>query len=174
MSPPADKPSPRQFDWGPAAESGFEGYKEWAVYGLLIALLAVCGWFLLDLDKAPPAPAPLPDVPAAIPLTPPTAAMTASPATARPVPPTPAAAVPEPAGEPAFFVQLGAFGDEDSARLAQERAAARGFVASLTVPNEQYEMYRLILGPFRQEAEAERTARQLNELDFPCFVIESP
>ncbi|NLI78615.1 MAG: SPOR domain-containing protein [Candidatus Riflebacteria bacterium] len=173
MSPPADKSSPRQFDWGPTAESGFEGAKEWAVYALLLALLAVCGWFLLDLDKAPPAPAPLPDVAVTIPLTPPAPPTTASPATSRPTP-TPAAAVAPPPEEPTFFVQLGAFGDEDSARLAQERAAARGFVASLTIPNEQYEMYRLMLGPFRQEAEAERTARQLNELDFPCFVIESP
>lgn len=173
MAPPADKPSTRQFDWGPTAESGFEGIKEWAVYGLLVVLLAVCGWFLLDLEKAPPASSQLPDVPAAIPLTPPVPAVTGTTTAALPAPPS-AGPVTAPPEEPTFFVQLGAFGDEESAQLAQDRAAAKGFVASLTVPNEQYEMYRLMLGPFRQEAEAERTARQLNELDFPCFVIESP
>jgi len=55
-----------------------------------------------------------------------------------------------------------------------KRLSENGMVASLTAPNELYEMYRILMGPFNMEAEAEKTARQLNELDFPCFVIESP
>lgn len=165
----------RQFDWGPSAEAPFEGVKEWAIYGMVAFLLAVCGWFLLDLEKAPPA-GPVGVVPPADQaLNRPSAPLPASAGVMTPPPSSPQPAViEEPEAPPTFFVQLGAFGDEDSAKLAMERLEKKGMVASLTIPNEQYEMYRLLMGPFRAESEAEKTARQLNELDFPSFVIESP
>ena len=80
------------------------------------------------------------------------------------------AAVP---GRSLFFVQLGAFAEEDSAQEAFQRALKAGFPASMAVPDEQYDMYRLLMGPYANEQEAEQNSRKLQDLDFPSFVIES-
>lgn len=182
---------PRRFDWGPTNDQSLDGVKEGAVYVVLMVLLGVCGWFLIDFDKAPPmvrpVEAPLPDAPTSTAMTgvaPQTGARPGSAAVGLPADPRAGQGAPpmegaaahatEAAAPPAFYVQLGAFGDEESARLAQERARKKGFMATLTPPNEQYEMFRLTIGPFADEAAAEKIARQLNELDFPCFVLESP
>ncbi len=199
MSGTTEPPANRRFDWGPTSDQSLDGVKEWAVYAILVVLMGVCGWCLIDFDKAPlavrPTEAPLPDAPT------PTVVAGAGAGPVRPAGPgssgraagtgagtemktgagrgtAPGEGSPAGAAVPdaplAFHVQLGAFGDEDSARLAQERARKKGFEAVLTKPNDQYEMYRLTIGPFADEAAAEKVARQLNELDFPCFVIESP
>lgn len=72
------------------------------------------------------------------------------------------------------MVQSGAFGDEESARTFYLKLKDLGFNVSMALPDEQFEMYRILLGPFQSEKEAESKARRLNELDFPSFVIESP
>ncbi|MBF0499082.1 MAG: SPOR domain-containing protein [Candidatus Riflebacteria bacterium] len=79
-----------------------------------------------------------------------------------------------PHSPPSFIVQLGAYVDDESARSTYDHLKADGFTATLASPSEQFEMYRVYLGPFKTEAEAEGLSRRLNELDFPCFVIESP
>lgn len=86
---------------------------------------------------------------------------------------SPASALP-PARKPSFHVQLGAFGDEETAKATFEQVKKKGFDATFLAPDEQFEMYRVTMGPYSEEPEANRIARQLNELDFPCFVIESP
>ncbi|HEY9070296.1 MAG TPA: SPOR domain-containing protein, partial [Candidatus Ozemobacteraceae bacterium] len=75
--------------------------------------------------------------------------------------------------KPRFHVQLGAFGDEETARSTGDALKKKGFDAAIMAPDDQYEMYRVLMGPFDREDEAEALARKLNELDFPCFVIES-
>gem|GEM_PF-725675 len=175
----SEKHTERQFDWGPSSENSHDSIKEWGVYCSVAFLLAVCGWFLLDLEKAPHTGSssigPISET-----LTQPSNSpgSASSPAISQSDPhlanQTAAVSTEESGVTSAFFVQLGAFGDEDSAGLAMKRLSENGMVASLTAPNEQYEMYRILMGPFNMEAEAEKTARQLNELDFPCFVIESP
>ena len=69
--------------------------------------------------------------------------------------------------------QLGAFGDEESARLVYEKLKSLGYQGSIVLPSEQNELYRLVIGPFKTEKEADAISRKLNELDFPSFVIES-
>ena len=79
-----------------------------------------------------------------------------------------------PRKQPSFQVQLGAFGDQEAAQATFEQLKAKGFTAQLLLPDDQFEMYRVTMGPYADENEANRIARQLNELDFPCFVIQSP
>ncbi len=162
--------SKRDFDWGPESGSDFEGIKEWAVYALLIALLIAGVWFIFDSvppsegrkSAAPAETNTLPEPPA-----PEERNDLASPAAVAPNTPEPAPPL------PAFKVQLGAFSDQESAAATLEELKDKGFAAVLSPPDEQYEMYRIHLGPFGSEAEAEKTARKLNEMDFPCFVLES-
>lgn len=72
-----------------------------------------------------------------------------------------------------FFVQLGAFADETSAREVFEQMTAEGFAPTLAAPDENYELFRIFVGPFDSAHQAEEIAQRLNELDFHCFVIES-
>ena len=39
--------------------------------------------------------------------------------------------------------------------------------------DEQFEIYRLVVGPYETEKIAEDKAEQLNEIGFPCFVVEA-
>ncbi|HOT29406.1 MAG TPA: SPOR domain-containing protein [Candidatus Ozemobacteraceae bacterium] len=166
----------RSFDWGPPAIGVSENIKEYSIYLLIAVLIAGVGWLLIDTGPemprgsaaknaeqadeaevagdvdAPPVPR---DEPAA-------AKVTVTPGEVVPIVAT-----------PRFHVQLGAFGDEETARTTVEALRQQGHVATFTVPDDQYEMYRVLMGPFAQEAEAEALARRLNELDFPCFVVES-
>lgn len=169
-------PADRSFDWGPPAVGVSEDIKEYGIYLLIAVLIAGVGWLLIDTgpdmprgsattnaeqtdevdvaDDADEAPVP-----------------SAEPAASQ-VKVTPGEVVPIVA-TPLFHVQLGAFGDEETARTTVEALKKHGHVATFTAPDDQYEMYRVLMGPFAQEAEAEALARRLNELDFPCFVVES-
>ncbi len=174
VAPPG--PVDRSFDWGPPAVGVSENIKEYSIYLLIAVLIAGVGWLLIDTG---------PDMPRG------SAAKNAEQAdevdvagdvdegpvpSAEPAAPqvtvTPGEIVPIVA-TPRFHVQLGAFGDEETARTTVEALKKHGHVATFTAPDDQYEMYRVLMGPFAQEAEAEALARRLNELDFPCFVVES-
>lgn len=162
----------RGFDWGPPSSgSAFSATKEWIIYALLAILVGSAGWMLIEWPSRPSS--------SALPMTPDRAEGPGESNT----PPTmvvnnshsngTSSAALEKKPRAVFMVQLGAFGDEESARVAYEKVKGLGFSPSISLPDEQYEMYRLLMGPFSHESEAEGMARRLNELDFPCFVIES-
>lgn len=163
----------RGFDWGPPSSgSAFNATKEWIIYALLAILVGSAGWMLIEWPSRPSS--------SALPVTADRAegsgeGTNQTPATAVNKPEsngTSSAAI-DKKSRAVFMVQLGAFGDEESARVAYEKVKGLGFSPSISLPDEQYEMYRLLMGPFSHESEAEGMARRLNELDFPCFVIES-
>ncbi len=153
----------RQFDWGPPASAG-DGLKEWLLYFIIMFLLGSGVWVLLDINgqkaplkvhvEAPVTKAVSPDVPAP--------AAQQSVVTAPSVP------------KSRFHVQLGAFADEASAKEVFNQLAADGFSPTLAVPDEQYEIHRVLVGPFDTEQEAEDKAGQLNALGLHCFVTETP
>ncbi len=155
----------RQFDWGPPASAG-DGLKEWLLYVLILALLGAGVWVLLDINgqKALPAVASRPDTVVNRPVEAPVVAPTSE----VPVPP-----LQTPVSDK-FYVQLGAFADEASAREVFNQLTADGFSPTLAVPDEQYEIHRVLIGPFNSEPEAEEKAGQLNVLGLHCFVTESP
>jgi hypothetical protein len=160
-------PDERGFDWGPPAGSHTDLFKEWTVYLFLFLLIGGGIWLLIEPglgreNKGFPLP-PEPAVPAG------TTAVPAAPGGQQPAA---APAVSQPQG-PVYMIQLGVFGDEESAKLAYQKLKSLGFSGSVALPDDHFEMYRLLVGPFREENEAESMARRLNELDFPCFVIES-
>lgn len=71
-----------------------------------------------------------------------------------------------------FYVQLGAFEDEASASEIYNFLKENDFNPILKAPNEQLEVYRVVVGPFTSEADADYRAEKLNELGLPCFVVE--
>lgn len=151
----------RQFDWGPPSSTGTDGAKEWLVYIIILVLLTGGVWILLDINGQKPAPPP------------PTSKETTTADSGKIQPGTLTHKEPAiPASK--FFVQLGAFADEVSAREVFDQLHSEGFAPTLAEPDHQYEIYRIFVGPFASEAEAEQKAQQLNELEFHCFVIESP
>lgn len=152
----------RSFDWGPPASSAGDGIKEWLVYLLVIALLCSVAWVLLDINgrknRLSEENGQISSVkndeikkPAQSQQEKPTAAKTAT----------------------RFFVQLGAFADESSAREVFDQMTAEGFSPTLAPPDANYELFRIFVGPFNSAYEAEEKAQKLNELEFHCFVIES-
>lgn len=149
----------RQFDWGPPA-NGSDGFKEWLVYFVIIAMLGVGVWVLLDINGQK-----------AVVVSPVKTVVNNTVMTL----PAPVAPVPVELAPPArFFVQLGAFADEASAKEVFAQLTADGFAPTLAAPDEQYEIHRVLVGPFQSEKEAEEKAEKLNALEFQCFVIESP
>lgn len=172
----AVRPSERSFDWGPPSTGSSENIKEYGLYILIVLLICLVGWFLIDTGPDMPRTAEEQtagqaddtDIPGGAEAEP----EVKPPAPKSQVKVTPGTAVPIVA-EPQFHVQLGAFGDEETARATVDALKKHGHVATLAAPDDQYEMYRVLMGPFTQESEAESLAHKLNELDFPCFVIES-
>lgn len=168
------KQDSKGFDWGPPTSSTGEAVKEWGIYFLLVLLIGGGGWLLIDSARQKDLP-PTSPVPA---LSEPSKTVAPTPVAVNNLAASPAASQISPKSDrpkpnPVFLVQLGAFGDEESARTVFHRLKSLGFVANLAAPDEQFEMYRLLMGPFSSENEAEGISRKLNELDFPCFVIES-
>ncbi|HNW33379.1 MAG TPA: SPOR domain-containing protein [Candidatus Ozemobacteraceae bacterium] len=173
-------PSGRSFDWGPPTTGHSEGLNEWGVYALIAVLVSMVGWFLIDTGPDMPRAASEKstenldelDSPGADTAETGVARLSESASAAQLVKVTAGVAVPIVA-KPLFHVQLGAFGDEETARSTIDALKAKGYVASCSAPDDQYEMYRVLMGPFDRESEAESLAHKLNKLDFPCFVIES-
>lgn len=151
--------SNRSFDWGPPANSFFEGLKEWLVYVILLLLFATGAWFFLDINAQKMENAQkIIALPAAKPLT-------QIQSNSKPL---------EEKQEGSFQVQLGAFADKKNANTSYDALKAAGFEPTLSEPDSQYEIYRVSVGPFSSEQEAEKVSEQLNSLNFHCFVIESP
>jgi len=135
----------RQFDWGPPANSWLDKFKEMLVYLIFVALLALGAWFLLDVNGKKV-------------LEKPVAGAFQSNKVNKDV--RPAAQVSRPQKEKKasnikYLVQLGAFASKESAQMAFDALKSEGFAPTLSEPDEQYEIYRVSLGPFSDEAEAE-------------------
>lgn len=166
----------RQFDWGPPVKSG-DSFTEWVVYLLIIAILSAGTWFLLDITRKKRQKA----------NEKPTAGIVAVDEKLEKVVPAgyeEAKVAPVLATAPeeknivakaskGFFVQIGAFGDEASAKEIVELLKKEAVESTLLKPDEQFEIYRLVVGPFPTEKIAEDKAEQLNAIDFPCFVVEA-
>lgn len=157
----------RQFDWGPPASPAGDTFKDWLVYLIILVLLSGGVWALLDINgRQEDMPAPALRHTESRQSAPPQASAAA---TVEPVQP---AVVDRPV--PRFFVQLGAFPDETSAREIFNQLEAEGFAPTLAEPDAQFEIYRIFVGPYPDEAAAEDVAEKLNAIDFHCFVIEQP
>ena len=190
---PSSSHQRRGFDWGPPAGPIPDRGTDWGVYLLFALLVAGGAWLLVESARegsfaaAPeslamasgerhPTPSGLSassgeagDAGISSPSAGVLAADGSPGADAGQVPSAGNAAPP-----PTFQVQLGAFGDEETAQTTFDQLKAKGYAPRLLAPDDQFEMFRVTMGPYADENEANRIARQLNELDFPCFVIESP
>lgn len=151
----------REFDWGPPGNSFVDSLKEWLLYLFLVLLLVAGAWFLLDVNGE------------AMPLKS-SSMQTAKPQTVAGTDIGGPVLVPEPVNMGRFFVQLGAFAEKKSALEALEAIEAHGFSPNLAEPDNEYVIYRVSLGPYNSESEAEQIADKLNSLEFHCFVISSP
>jgi len=152
----------RSFDWGPPVSSAGDGIKEWLVYVLVVILLCSVAWVLLDINGKREQ---ISDDNRQI-------SSEKNEETAKPAQPQPEN-IPASKADSKFFVQLGAFADEASAREVFAQMTAEGFAPTLAAPDENYELFRIFVGPFNSAYEAEEKAQRLNELEFHCFVIES-
>lgn len=175
-----------QFDWGPTTNKTTDTLREWVVYLFLLLLLSIFTWALVDsvgLSSYKTASEPHTRVPKT------TDPGTTATSHGRHTPTNNGAttiprqsASQQPTGRsreiswrgPTFFVQLGAFADEQAAEEMRRKAEHAGYPASMTIPDEHYDLYRLLMGPYQTEKEAEQWSRKLQDLDFPAFVIESP
>ncbi len=159
MNENADKQ--RDFDWGPPGNSFVDSVKEWLLYLFLVLLLIVGAWFLLDINGQ------------VVPLK--SSSMQTmggkQQATIKSEGPI---LVPEPVNTGRFFVQLGAFAERKSALEALQAIKDHGYAPNMAEPDSEYEIYRVSLGPYNTESEAEEVAEKLNSLEFHCFVISSP
>ncbi len=156
----------RQFDWGPPASKAGDTLKDWLVYFFILILLAGGALVLLDINDSKDEPI-TPTVRVTAPVVAPTVTAAATPDVVAPVSP-----ISSPA--PSFFVQLGAFADEASAREIFNQLNTEGFAPTLAEPDAQFEIYRIFVGPYPDESSAEAIAEKLNAIDFHCFVIEQP
>lgn len=154
----------RDFDWGPPTNSFFDTLKEWLVYLLLLALFGLGVWFFKDVGTRKPT------------------AVRVGKSSSSPLVQTSAQTLPKPvpsdtyaANTPSitYQVQLGAFADRKSAEEAFEALKAHGFNPSLSEPDSEFEIYRVGIGPFTSEVEAEKIVEKLNSLEFHSFVVES-
>jgi hypothetical protein len=91
---------------------------------------------------------------------------------AKPAPPPPVveAAAPEP--EPAIAVQVGAFASETNARKLQSHLAKRGYSASVLFSTDSgYRLFKVRVGRFAKQGEAEEQAKKLRSEGFPAKVV---
>jgi cell division septation protein DedD len=159
----------RQFDWGPPANAG-DGVKEWLIYFFIIILLGVGVWVLLDINGAgAELPATAAKVAPAV-----SSSMNVNLSAGKAGVSQPMTAKVQVTAPPKFFVQLGAFADEASAKEVFDQLTTDGFAPTLAPPDDQYEIHRVLVGPFNTEREAEEKAEALNALGLHCFVSEGP
>jgi cytoskeletal protein RodZ len=146
------------FDWGPPANKSSEAVKEWLVYFFLLVLLGVGVWFLLDFNSEDTKK--LSEV-----LNKSSEVKTSNKAMSVTI---------DKNRKGNFIVQVGAFAEEDEAQKSIEKLKASGFSPKLEEPDENSEIYRILIGPFNNENEAETVSEQLNNQDFHSFVLEAP
>ena len=173
----------RRFDWGPPVQTG-DGLKEWIIYIVIIAVLGAGIWLLLDINgqKKITKAAKKNEVIVAVDQK----LETFVPKEYKEAPPleqekTVVAVAATNTNEPPatktlknmFYVQIGAFTDEASANEIFGLLKKESIEAILLKPDEQFEIYRLVVGPYETEKIAEDKAEQLNEIGFPCFVVEA-
>jgi hypothetical protein len=149
----------RDFDWGPPANSFIETIKEWLVYILLMILLGLGIWFFIDISSRKTQ---------AVRIAPVTANKVANSQKALPAT-VDSKSQTKNAG---FLVQLGAFADRKTAENAIISLQSHGFAPKLSEPDSEIEIYRVSVGPFNNEEEAEKTVEKLNSLEFHSFVVE--
>lgn len=147
--------STRNFDWGPPSNKTSDKLKEWLVYVFLLIILGAGIWGLLDLKSKKSV------------LSTPTK--------------IPSIAKQENSEQNVsldnagiYIVQLGAFSNEETARAAYKSLVSKGYFPDFAEPDDEYEIYRVSLGPYQSEKEANKVSENLNSLDFSCFVVESP
>lgn len=143
-----------RFDWGPPSNETSESFKEWLVYFVLIVILGFGTWTLLDMKIGNNR----------IPASSVNRAVVTS--TSKPVNPS------DKNGKK-YFVQLGAFSDEKSAKESYLKLVKLGFFPTMHEPDMDYEIYRVEMGPFDSEQEANDLVDKLNSLEFSSFVVES-
>ena len=73
--------------------------------------------------------------------------------------------VAETQNKPVYYVQMGSFTDEASAAEIFKMLKDIGSEPILKNPDEKSEFYRVLIGPFNSEADADYKAEKLNELD---------
>ncbi len=173
----------RRFDWGPPVQSG-DSLKEWLIYLAIIVVLTIGIWLLLDVNskKKPVKASKKTEIIVAVDekvenvipkeknIKEEAKSTQSSSNKVVTVQPSPVATS-LPKNE--FFVQIGAFSDENSANEIYSLLKKESIDATLLKPDEQFEIYRLVVGPYSTEGEAESKAEQLNEIGFPCFVVEA-
>ena len=171
----------RRFDWGPPVQTG-DGLKEWFIYIIIIAVLGAGIWLLLDVngrkkitkavkkDEVIVAVDQKLDTFVAKDLKDTTVTQQEKPVEdVKAVKAEPALKMPK----KEYYVQIGAFEDEKSANEIYTLLKNEKIDAVLLNPDEQFEIYRLVVGPYETENIAENKAEQLNEIGFPCFVVEA-
>jgi cell division septation protein DedD len=175
----------RRFDWGPPVQTG-DGLKEWIIYIVIIAVLGAGIWLLLDINgqKKFTKAAKKDEVIVAVdqkletfvPKEYEEAPSIEQEKTVVAVAATNTDSTPAPKVKTLknmFYVQIGAFTDEASANEIFGLLKKESIEAILLKPDEQFEIYRLVVGPYETEKIAEDKAEQLNEIGFPCFVVEA-
>lgn len=168
----------RRFDWGPPVQTG-DSLKEWFVYIVIIAVLGAGIWFLLDINgrkkitkavkKDEVIVAVDQKLETFVPKDLKETTVTQPETTVSAIQPKPALNTPK----KEYYVQIGAFEDEKSANEIFTLLKNEKIDAILLNPDEQFEIYRLVVGPYETENIAEDKAEQLNEIGFPCFVVEA-
>lgn len=170
----------RKFDWGPPQKNG-DAFKDFVVYFLIVLILGFGIWLLLDArlvaDKKVLSSRIVTkkDSPSsetsynnsheeALPIAvqPPAEVL---------VPKTPSLEIVY-KNKAKYYVQLGAFEDEASALQVMSFLTENSFSPVLKSPDEQFEIYRVLVGPFDSEADADYRSEKLNELGLPSFVVE--
>lgn len=151
----------RDFDWGPPGNSFIEGVKEWLVYIFLLILLGMGIWFFVDISSRKNQAVRIAPV------------VKTENAGVKPENSVPGSVVSQNQSQKAgFLVQLGAFADRKTAETAIIALQNHGFTPKLSEPDSEIEIYRVSVGPFSSEEDAEKTVEKLNSLEFHSFVVE--
>lgn len=167
----------RQFDWGPPVKSG-DSFSEWLVYIVIIVIMGIGTWYLLDINgkviKQKKAAAGKIVEDQKLEKVVITKDYEEAPVEKETENQQPAVVAAVPAVEEThrFYVQLGAFADEQSAREIFDMLHNQNIESTILPPDAQFEIYRLVVGPYSSEKEAESKAEQLNSLEISCFVVE--
>ncbi len=173
----------RRFDWGPPVQTG-DSLKEWLIYLAIIVVIGLGTWLLLDVSvRKPKITKASKKSEEIIAVDQKLEAIVAndiqeSSSTKEEKQPSLTTIQARPAEntnkhDKEFYVQIGAFADESSANEIFELLRKDNISAKLLKPDEQFEIFRLVAGPYENEKEAETRAEQLNEIGFPCFVVET-